>query len=47
MLADQYAKLQNGSDVRGTAMEGVRGEDVNLTPEIAADIAAAFAGWLE
>lgn len=44
--AEQYAKLQNGSDVRGIAMEGVAGEAVNLTPETAADIAAAFAEWL-
>ena len=25
-----YSKLQNGSDVRGIAMEGVEGEHVNL-----------------
>ena len=37
-----YLKLQNGSDVRGVAMEGVEGEHVNLTPEIAMNIAAAF-----
>lgn len=37
-----YLKLQNGSDVRGIAMEGVEGEHVNLTPEIAGNIAAAF-----
>ena len=45
-VMERYAKLQNGSDVRGIAMEGVAGEAVNLTPVIAADIAAAFAGWL-
>ena len=45
-FAEQYAKLQNGSDVRGIAMEGVAGEAVNITPEIAADITAAFADWL-
>ena len=44
--AESYTRLQNGSDVRGIAMEGVPGETVNLTPEIAADIAAAFADWL-
>lgn len=43
---EMYARLQNGSDVRGIALEGVAGEAVNLTPEIAADIAAAFADWL-
>lgn len=41
-LEKQYLKLQNGSDVRGVAMEGVEGEHVNLTPEIAMYIAAAF-----
>lgn len=39
--------LQNGSDVRGIALEGVEGEHINLTPEIANRIAQAFAVWLE
>ena len=39
-------KLQNGSDVRGVAMEGVPGEEVTLTPAIAGRIAGAFARWL-
>lgn len=38
-----YAKLQNGSDVRGIAMKGVPGEDVNLTSERVHYIAKAFA----
>ena len=29
-----WLKLQNGSDVRGVALEGVEGEAVILTPEI-------------
>lgn len=41
-MEKQYLKLQNGSDVRGVAMEGIEGEHVNLTPEIAKHIAAAF-----
>lgn len=41
-----YRKLQNGSDVRGIALDGVAGEDVNLTPEVARDIGAAFGRWL-
>ena len=41
-----YAKLANGSDVRGIAMEGVPGETTNLTPDAANVIAAAFIGWL-
>lgn len=44
-MAD-YKKLQNGSDVRGVALAGVAGEDVNLTGEVACDIAAAFGRWL-
>lgn len=41
-----YLKLQNGSDIRGVALEGVEGEAVNLTPEIACNIAAAFVDFL-
>ncbi len=37
-----YIKLKSGTDVRGTAM----GENADLTPEAASDIAAAFAYWL-
>ena len=40
-------KLQNGSDVRGVAVEGVEGEKVNLTPQIARQIGCAFVSWLE
>lgn len=39
-------KLQNGSDVRGIAMEGVAGEAVNLTPERVNRIVGAFLQWL-
>ena len=35
-------KLQNGSDVRGIAVEGVPDEKVNLTPEAVNRIAAAL-----
>ena len=41
-----WLKLQNGSDVRGVALEGVEGEAVNLTPEILRPIGFAFAQWL-
>ncbi len=47
MLEKKYMKLQNGSDVRGVALEGIEGENVNLTPEIAKYIAAAFVEYLE
>ena len=28
-----WKKLQNGSDIRGVALEGIEGENVNLTEE--------------
>ncbi|EPS66905.1 hypothetical protein M569_07868, partial [Genlisea aurea] len=41
-----FLKLQNGSDIRGVAVEGVEGEPVSLTEPITEAIAAAFAAWL-
>ena len=41
-----FKPLQNGSDVRGSAIATEK-EPKNLTPEIAADIAAGFLTWLE
>jgi phosphomannomutase len=41
-----FKKLQNGSDIRGVAVEGVEGEPVNLTEAVAEAIGAAFAAWL-
>ncbi len=41
-----YSKLQNGSDIRGVACEGIAGEAVNLTGEAAYAIGAAFTQWL-
>ena len=46
MKTEMYMKLQNGSDIRGIAVAGVEGENVNLTPEIAKNIGAAFADFL-
>jgi phosphomannomutase len=46
-VVDKYFKLQNGSDVRGVALEGVEGEPVTLTADIARTIGYAFAKWLE
>ena len=39
-------KLQNGSDIRGIAIKGVPGEEVNLTKENAGQITGAFCYWL-
>lgn len=41
-----WKKLQNGSDIRGVALEGVANEPVNLTPEVAYILGQAFVSWL-
>ena len=41
-----YKKLQNGSDIRGVALEGIEGQHINLTEEATRDIARGFALWL-
>lgn len=41
-----WKKLQNGSDIRGVAIDGVANEPVNLTPEIAKRLGQAFTTWL-
>ena len=33
-----YKKLQNGSDIRGVALEGIAGQTVNLTEPVCRDI---------
>ena len=41
-----YSKLQNGSDIRGVALEGIENQHVNLTEAVCYDIGKAFAIWL-
>ena len=41
-----WKKLQNGSDIRGVAMDGIEGEIVNLNPQVASIIGRAFSQWL-
>ncbi len=41
-----YKKLQNGSDIRGVALEGIAGQNVNLTEQVCRDIGRGFALWL-
>jgi phosphomannomutase len=41
-----WDKLQNGSDIRGVAIDGVPNEPVNLTPEIARILGQALVSWL-
>jgi len=42
-----WKKLQNGSDIRGVAMEGIAGENANLTTEVVETLGKAFAFWLK
>ncbi len=42
-----WKKLQNGSDIRGVALEGIAGETVNLTAEVVKTIGKAFVVWLQ
>lgn len=46
MLKSDLFILQNGSDVRGIAMNGVPDEKINLTNEACLKIGAGFANWL-
>jgi len=41
-----YSKLQNGSDIRGVALEGIEGQHINLTEQASRDIGRGFALWL-
>ena len=41
-----YKKLQNGSDIRGVALEGIEGQHVNLAEQVCKDIGRGFALWL-
>ena len=38
-----YKKLQNGSDIRGVALEGIEGQHINLTETVCRDIGRGFA----
>ncbi len=41
-----WKKLQNGSDIRGVAIDGVQGEPVNLFPETVSTLGQIFVQWL-
>ena len=45
-LGKGLASLRNGSDIRGVALEGVEGEEVNLTVDAARSITRGFLLWL-
>lgn len=46
-LSIDWKKLQNGSDIRGVAMEGIEGEVVNLSNSVVEQLGKAFAHWLK
>lgn len=46
MLNEIYGPLKSGTDIRGTAAQGVPGEDINLTDEVLSAISYGFAAWL-
>ena len=46
MRLQDYLRLQNGTDVRGVACEGVDGEEITLTEKATENIAKAFCVWL-
>ncbi len=46
MVNKKWEKLQNGSDIRGVALEGIANERVNLTEDVARKLGQAFAVWL-
>lgn len=43
---DKIRRLQNGSDVRGVALEGEKGRSVDLTPPAVEAIAESFGEWV-
>lgn len=44
-MSTNYKALQNGSDIRGVALEGVPGEPVNLDENVAEQLGKAFFYW--
>lgn len=45
-ILTKYKKLQNGSDIRGVALEGIKGQDVNLSQREVFNISRSFVLWL-
>ena len=46
-VLEEFLCLQNGTDVRGIALNGVEGEPITLDGVKAASIAKAFCIWLK
>jgi phosphomannomutase len=45
-LKTNWSKLQNGTDIRGVALEGIPGEKINLTEEVVEKIGYSFSVWV-
>lgn len=46
MLNDFYKQFKSGTDIRGIASEGVKGQSVNLTDDVVCKMADGFLLWL-
>lgn len=46
VLEEKWSCLKSGTDIRGVAVDGVEGENVNLTLDICETITQAFVLWL-
>ncbi len=46
-MNNPYKHLKSGSDIRGTACEGVQGENIQLTDEAVFDLTVGFCRWLK
>ncbi len=47
MNENKYLYLKSGSDIRGTAADGVPGEEIQLTDEAIFDLTVGFCKWLK
>lgn len=47
MKTNPYISLKSGSDIRGTAVNGVIGEEVELTDKAVFDLTVGFCRWLD
>ncbi|SHH97686.1 phosphomannomutase/phosphoglucomutase [Clostridium grantii] len=45
-MKTNWSKLQNGTDIRGVALEGIPGEKINLTEEVVEKIGYSFSVWV-
>ena len=46
MNENKYLHLKSGTDIRGTAVDGVPGEELELTDEAVFDLTVGFCKWL-